>query len=389
MVDDFQYNYKCPINLTETDISGGFIIKPHQTVNGDVCRPNIVFSKDGFADFLMFDPCNCLNNCGTSLIQFDFEKKDPDPLKLRQVEAEAERLRQEQEAERLRQEQESERLRQEQETKRLRQEQVAKQQVLYPRTTVIPQSIMRQRADVAQRSVRQSPSAAVAQRSVRQSPSAAVARQPVRPSAAAAQTSPEKQVALKEGIPTEAELKLQLKTPNFPLELMLTTDIIQLDVSCRAKHPQILNAILNNCLKRLKSETPMLQVVKELKISDLNGAKSFARAINGIKQPGKTPITVTEQETIGKLTDDIVDKEGERAVPMILLGHTIVDRQIPLGDLRPIMENAVLYIKLKEATESNPAEIINLGELLKISKKLYNLGREAAEKHGAKYRGFS
>jgi len=353
----------CPINLTETDISGGFIIKPHQTINGDVCRPNIVFSKDGFADFLMFDPY-CLNNCGTSLIQFDFEKKDPDPLRLRQVEIE--------------------RLRQEQEAERLRQERVAKQQVLYPLTTVIPQSIMRQRADVAQRSVRQSPSAAVARQPVR--PSAAVARQPVRPSAAAAQTSPEKQVALKEGMPIEADLKLQLKIPKFPLELMLTTDIIQLDVSCRAKHPQILNAILNNCLKRLKSETPMLQVIKELKISDLNGAKAFARAINGIKQPGKTPITVAEQETIGKLTDKIVDNEGERAVPMILLGHTIVDRQIPFGDLRPIMENAVLYIKLKEATESNPAEIINLG-LIKV--KLLNLGLEAAEKHGAESKSFS
>ena len=78
MINNFQYNYLCPITSQSTSITGGCIIKPHRSSSGSNCRPNYVFSVGGFINFLKNPPCKCINNCGkTNLTQDDFQEIDP------------------------------------------------------------------------------------------------------------------------------------------------------------------------------------------------------------------------------------------------------------------------------------------------------------------------
>lgn len=76
-MDKFEYDYTCPINLVPTDISGGLIIKAHNTENNNVCRPNNVFSGGGYKKFLVNKPCKCPNNCGVFIKEKDFEEIEP------------------------------------------------------------------------------------------------------------------------------------------------------------------------------------------------------------------------------------------------------------------------------------------------------------------------
>jgi len=78
MINNFQYNYLCPITSQSTSITGGCIIKPHRSSSGSNCRPNYVFSVGGFINFLNNPPCKCINNCGkTNLTQDDFQEIEP------------------------------------------------------------------------------------------------------------------------------------------------------------------------------------------------------------------------------------------------------------------------------------------------------------------------